>query len=438
MTNSLDLSTPPPLTIRTPNTPQFGFYDNYKPFSPRRSARLAQRQLLFQKTATPSYYDFHSNRTPSQRPVNLVASSNNAYPTPTRKLSGKHTSGNSGSNISRKKQDVASTCEISTDTARSFDFIITNERTESVNKKSSIVYKNGMLPTPTKTPVKRPQKPTTSITSIARNLFPAQSSKFNELVLTPRRKGHTKIKSERIEVFTDSQDRIPEKDSCPNNPFHVDTNSNFSQLQRQSTKRRKVIVPGEGVQSVEELQRRNDGLLYVFRGKKIWRKFSEDSEDDSYETTNNETEDRETNLHKPLTRSSVKPRLLFSRSQLTRPQEVDSHNIEDEEADTDIEDSVLCSQSFGNEEVTTPKTSKFAPASPPTTIRVTRSKKFDLQICPYSQTDCNDAETSCDISRDVREYSPSYIYNSKLRSTRAATRKRDEEHIGPGKKIKLR
>ncbi|RKF62206.1 hypothetical protein OnM2_035009 [Erysiphe neolycopersici] len=438
MTNSLDLSTPPPLTIRTPNTPQFGFRDNYKSYSPRRSARLAQRHLLFQKTATPSYHDFHSNHTPSQRPVDQVTSSNIAYPTPSQKLSGKYITRDLGSNTSRKKQEVTSSYENSTDTTRSFDITTTNETTESIRQISSTVHKNGMLPTPAKTPVKRPLKPSSSITSIARNLFPAQSSKFNELVMTPRRKGNTKIKSDRIEVFTDPHDRIPEKDSCPNNPFHVDSSSNLSQLQRQAKKRRKVIVPGEGVQSVEELQRRNDGLLYVFRGKKIWRKFSDDSEDDNVETTDNEMDDCETNLHKPLTRSSVKPRLLFSRSQLTRPHEANSHNFEDEEADTDIEDSVLCSQSFRTEEVTTPKTTKFAPASPPTTIRATRSKKLDLQVFPNSKIDYVEAGTSCYISRDIRENSPSYTYNSKLRST-GASRKRDGEHfIGPGKKIKLR
>lgn len=149
-------------------------------------------------------------------------------------------------------------------------------------------------------------------------------------------------------------------------------------------------------------------------------------------------DDREANLHKPLTRSSVKPRLLFSRGQLTRPLEPDSHNVEDEEADTDIEDSVLCSQNFRTKEVTTPKTSKFAPASPPTTIRVTRSKKLDLQICPDSYTEYGDAETSHGISYDVLEHSPSYTYNSKLRST-GVIRKRDEEHqFESGKKIKLR
>lgn len=87
-------------------------------------------------------------------------------------------------------------------------------------------------------------------------------------------------------------------------------------------------------------------------------------------------------LRRPLTRSSVKPRLLFP----TKTTEDRRAPHEDEEAVTDIEDHVLA-QVVAEEEpqrpqtpvkmavddIETPDAPRFAPASPPATVRATRS-----------------------------------------------------------------
>jgi hypothetical protein len=81
----------------------------------------------------------------------------------------------------------------------------------------------------------------------------------------------------------------------------------------------------------------------------------------------------ERRLDRPLTRSSIKPRLLFPTPQQIKAKETRSQVTEDEEeAVTDIEDP--STPMDHDEMVTTPKASRFAPASPPTTARVTRSK----------------------------------------------------------------
>lgn len=80
-----------------------------------------------------------------------------------------------------------------------------------------------------------------------------------------------------------------------------------------------------------------------------------------------------------VTRSHVKPRLLFPAKKQEKPKAFD----EDEEAVTDIEDHVLAEieehekpstpMDFESEEgLATPKAPQFAPASPPTTTRTTR------------------------------------------------------------------
>lgn len=90
-------------------------------------------------------------------------------------------------------------------------------------------------------------------------------------------------------------------------------------------------------------------------------------------------------LRGPLTRSSLKPRLLFPSNE---QKEMRSHNTEDEEADTDIEDRMDMSTPMSqvDDSVTTPTAPKFAPASPPTTARATRSKNVDLGSSPGGPT----------------------------------------------------
>jgi hypothetical protein len=94
-----------------------------------------------------------------------------------------------------------------------------------------------MLPTPDKTPMKRPVEPIPGIQSVARNIFntPARNQfsapTINEATPTPRRKvskkynydtGSFEIQDDKsdIPIFTDSKDRVPELDFSEENPFY--------------------------------------------------------------------------------------------------------------------------------------------------------------------------------------------------------------------------
>lgn len=172
---------------------------------------------------------------------------------------------------------------------------------------------------------------------------------------------------EPITIFTDSQDRVPEKDDSQVNPFYG--NSAAEPSKRQS-KKKLVSIPGEGLQSVEEATCREDGMVFVFRGKKFFRKFSEQAEPEEQDDSEQEIESR---LSRPLTRASVKPRLLFPTAKAA---EVDN---DDEEALTDVEEPSLVDQLPHTPKKThslpteTPEAPKYAPVSPPDTRRTTRS-----------------------------------------------------------------
>ena len=136
------------------------------------------------------------------------------------------------------------------------------------------------------------------------------------------------------------------------------------------------------------------------RGKKIFRKFTDEEESGSaacgVDTSEAEIDAEfdaalPARLRGPLTRSSIKPRLLFPTPQQDRAKEVRSQAIEDdEEAVTDIEDptdGLSTPKDHIDEFVETPKAPKFAPASPPTTVRATRSgKNIDLSSSPVQST----------------------------------------------------
>ena len=115
-------------------------------------------------------------------------------------------------------------------------------------------------------------------------------------------------------------------------------------------------------------------LITMFsRGKKIYRKFPNDGSEHN-DTNNIEDSERQYSTIRPLTRSSIKPRLLFPSKQQIR--ERTESAIEDEEAPTDIEDPQDSEMTNPEEEkeATTPnKASIFSPTTPPTTGHATRA-----------------------------------------------------------------
>lgn len=116
----------------------------------------------------------------------------------------------------------------------------------------------------------------------------------------------------------------------------------------------------------------------------MFRKFKELEEADP----NNAAEDQEdeidqsvpSSLRGPRTRSSLKPRRLFG----TPKREP---TTTDEEADTDIEEHLSTPSQHRAELTATPKAPKFAPASPPTTGRATRSKNVGMSNSPGGPSD---------------------------------------------------
>lgn len=285
---------------------------------------------------------------------------------------------------------------------------------KSEPRKATAVRNNGMLPTPNKTPKKAPTETAPAIQAIARNLFPVRSD--DQVMPSPKKNKARRTYGldsfevavdEPIQIFTDSMDRVPEVDRSTDNPFFGDKAHAQPEPAKRAGKRRKITVPGEGERTVEELEQRDDGLVYVFRGKRIFRKFAdfddsaspaEDAEDEADEAIEQVVPP---NLRRPLTRSSIKPRLLFPTPEQAKARVPKTHTTDDEEAETDIEEPSTSTPMAIDDMAATPKAPRFGPVSPPTTLRATRSKKMD--ICnPYVEPASEDDEVDAPASPLLR------------------------------------
>ena len=109
------------------------------------------------------------------------------------------------------------------------------------------------------------------------------------------------------------------------------------------------------------------------RGKKVYRTFPHDGSEHN-DTNNFESREREPSITRPLTRSSIKPRLLFPTKQQIH--ERTACAVDDEEAPTDIEDPQdhEMADPEDKKQITTPvKVPTASPPTPPTTGHTTRA-----------------------------------------------------------------
>ncbi|KJZ74670.1 hypothetical protein HIM_06020 [Hirsutella minnesotensis 3608] len=373
---------PPPAAIRTPPAPRLGFPDSWEPYTPRKSSRISS-QVAANRTPSPRASQTRKQQAASPRTSKKANAQSSAamvspVPSPRKKP-------HPASHSTSRQPSGTLTAEGTANAAAALG--LNDTKTSQRAPASSISRATGMLPTPSKTPQKPPnEKTAANIQSFARHLFASDE----EAMPSPRKRRPKKYsgvtmesftaEETSIQIFTDSQDRVPAKDDSVENPFYGD--AAIAAPPKRRSKRRLVNVPGEGALSVEDASRREDGMVYVFRGKKFFREFSK-GEDSPLDDQDEPRSDVESALDQPLTRSSVKPRLLFPKA---KPDQSD-----EDEAVTDVEDTYMVDKPLDPQTpkkthstpAKTPEAPKFAPVSPPDTKRTTRStNKLALEGTP--------------------------------------------------------
>jgi hypothetical protein len=263
---------PPPSSIHTPSTPRFGFDDSYEPYSPRKSTRVAQRSRNAETPPPPSRKP-RAAQTP--RSSKRVAATSSMMDTPSSPptASKKRMPRTSLPPAEFGGRRVSGALTDDTTASAAASLGLPTPKAKKERPQSIVAPRSGMLPTPAKTPKKRPDEIAPAVTSIARNLFAIRPSS-DEAMPSPKKskKKYTGLtldsftaeeEAASIEIYTDSTDRVPEADLSPANPFYGNGARNPSEPTKRSVKRRKINVPGEGMQDVEELEHRDDGMVYT-------------------------------------------------------------------------------------------------------------------------------------------------------------------------------
>ncbi|PGH10458.1 hypothetical protein GX51_00217 [Blastomyces parvus] len=308
-------TTPPPRAIKTPPTPRHGArFDSYEPYSTRYSARLASRKS---SGGSPALSTPRSpNDTALLTGMKRCTSEEDSFSPP----QSIQASPARRSNRKTKSSQPPAETHSFFDNRRGQDNLASHSTlgvSSNMNTEHTTLAAN-MLPTPAKTPRK---KAVADPGVVARTLFKNNTqSKDIEMPIPKRQKGrkfkgfslesfNAELENEGnddIAIFTDSRDRIPEVHETSDNPFISQPNDSSNgnhEAQRD--------------EKVQEAIRRDDGMLYVFRGKKIFRKFNSDTEEDDetdlglLASQTDLLEGASGSRVRPLTRSSIKPRLLF-------------------------------------------------------------------------------------------------------------------------------
>jgi hypothetical protein len=140
-------------------------------------------------------------------------------------------------------------------------------------------FGHGMLPTPAKTPKKRQAQPVSGLGSTARVLFPTRPQTIEEAMPSPKKnkkgKKYTGLslnsfsedlnnddEEEKIEIYTDSKERIPELDVSDDNPF-IGRPGQVAAAEEARSLRRRRKARTDINHDVEESLKQDDGMFYV-------------------------------------------------------------------------------------------------------------------------------------------------------------------------------
>ncbi|KAF1959762.1 hypothetical protein CC80DRAFT_489852 [Byssothecium circinans] len=379
----------PPRRLHTPPAPIHGpKHDSYEPYSPRRSSRVAaQNHLHLEKAQQSSPTRLRTARdvtpTNSRRKTTRPAATHTLSPPSSPISPAKLRSPRSTRRSQQQEQRLTSTISSSSDSDFDPDQAAP---TPAAQRFLSAMAPQKSLLTPAKTPRKRALKAEDSLGSTARVLFAAnRPATVEEAMPTPRKARKTMDaftlesfaermeEGEKINIYTDSKERVPTRDDDgEDNPFTTKKGKGKAKAVPQKPRQMDAHT-----KELFDAAARGEGMVFSLKGKKIFRKFHDgppsdasDGERQAYEGEHLGQSSSAT--YGRITRSSIKPRLLFKEEIARRKKE--NGEDDDEEAVTDIDQPV---------ETPSRKTAKAAATStqevtpPPTKKRVKAKMSFD-------------------------------------------------------------
>ncbi|KAJ5167920.1 uncharacterized protein N7482_003514 [Penicillium canariense] len=333
---------PSPSSLRIPTAPRHGAgYDQFEPYPTRFSARLANQRASRTTERTPE----------PVWPGSPSKMRSRASPKKYRRIDGETMSppGSSSKSMGSEASKPPPNFTFATSESE-LDISGRHHHQQSAHSQPHSAA-NEALPTPAKTPSKR--KVQGDLSSTSRTLFPSNSRMSAKKPSPFSLESFEAPASKDIQIFTDSRDRIPVAGAAEKNPFaskseaagsirraprrmYKSGESSNSQNAPVTASSHGNITPSDD----EYLSTPEDGMTMIFRGKKVHTKFEFEDEDEGndemglFAARPDLLDDSQDILNsvKPLTRNSVKPRVLFPGPKNDKP-------LHEEEAATDEEDS---------------------------------------------------------------------------------------------------
>jgi hypothetical protein len=249
--------------LHTPPAPRYGAkYDEYEPYSPRRSERIAAN--LTHELSPPRVSLSRTSRalTPTRSSKKKVSAHAplQALSPPSSPSSDKH---QSAGPAQRNLSDRAALDSDSDHLSRS-----------AAHHLLSTMEPGGMLPTPAKTPRKRLLHSEQALKSTSRVLFAPRPVVVEDIMPTPHKSRknlnnvfslesfaeQTEQGGDKIEIYTDSKERIPTAVSDEESPFFIRKSKGKARAKSNGpTKQPKTDAKSEKMQ---EAVNRDEGIIY--------------------------------------------------------------------------------------------------------------------------------------------------------------------------------
>ena len=279
------MATTPPSTLarHTPPTPLHGAkYDEYRPKSTRKGTRNSSlRTQRAIETPPPNPVDLQhisASLDPKKpyylRPAPHTYSPPSSTNTSPRKKFSRGPFSDHGNDASAMDAAGPSSGALSLDRFH-------NPDKNPTLQQPALSLAANMLPTPAKTPRKKPVQPA-AVQAAARVLFPSRPDTVEDAMPNPRKRRNKRhvgfslyssmeddgdVDSEnQIEIFTDSKDKVPELDPSEDNPFfdqNAQTLASVEPCKTKGSKKRKAEHSIDASREIEEAFNREEGMVYV-------------------------------------------------------------------------------------------------------------------------------------------------------------------------------
>lgn len=241
---------PPPERLRTPPTPLHGSrYDNYEPYSPRRSARVSVKRRDVRSTPEPSSARVNVRSQPHHNPTSTPAPRKTAL-----------TRQPSSQTLSPPSSPDTHHSHITPEAAKKSD--------NTAPEDGDVDQVSTLFPTPNKTPLKHAgaaRDPTARMLTFRTDNYdtvaPSPRKRKQPLTLDSFDEQQAR-RGPKIQVFTDSQDRIPDNKMSDENPFVGRRKTGLSSANAKG-KRTGHDSKSHGDVEMETAVRNDEGVLYT-------------------------------------------------------------------------------------------------------------------------------------------------------------------------------